>query len=220
MISKKYKKHEDLSKPDLGFFGRNEWAILGTPCDNIKKLAVHLTSALSPTWKVAYADADHQQSAVGNSQLAEEVLEYTDKIAFHRFESKEKFNTYQYRPLFNGMDVVLVNGNHFTGKNQVIVIDPKKEDSLKRKLDRLTNVQLILFTEGAAEAPAFLKEHLKGFDKIPAWSFEDFDKTAAFFQAKIKAALPPLCGLVLSGGKSLRMGQDKGQIAYHGKPQR
>src|SRR5688572_8249962 len=27
-------------------------------------------------------------------------------------------------------------------------------------------------------------------------------------------------GLILSGGKSLRMGQDKGQIAFHGKPQR
>jgi molybdenum cofactor guanylyltransferase len=27
-------------------------------------------------------------------------------------------------------------------------------------------------------------------------------------------------GLILSGGRSLRMGQDKGQITYHGKPQR
>lgn len=30
----------------------------------------------------------------------------------------------------------------------------------------------------------------------------------------------PLYGLVLSGGKSTRMGMDKGQLAYHGIPQR
>ncbi len=31
---------------------------------------------------------------------------------------------------------------------------------------------------------------------------------------------PPLYGLVLAGGRSLRMGEDKGNIAWHGKPQR
>ena len=31
---------------------------------------------------------------------------------------------------------------------------------------------------------------------------------------------PPLHGLVLAGGRSLRMGEDKGNIAWHGKPQR
>lgn len=30
----------------------------------------------------------------------------------------------------------------------------------------------------------------------------------------------PLYGLVLAGGKSLRMGQDKGKLEYHGMPQR
>ena len=34
------------------------------------------------------------------------------------------------------------------------------------------------------------------------------------------AEIPPLYGLVLAGGKSQRMGKDKGQIDYHGKPQR
>ena len=32
--------------------------------------------------------------------------------------------------------------------------------------------------------------------------------------------IAPLYGLVLSGGKSTRMGSDKGQISYHGRPQR
>ena len=36
----------------------------------------------------------------------------------------------------------------------------------------------------------------------------------------MKKETPKLYGLILSGGKSTRMGNDKGLIAYHGKPQR
>ena len=32
--------------------------------------------------------------------------------------------------------------------------------------------------------------------------------------------MPPIKGLVLAGGQSARMGEDKGEIDYHGKPQR
>ena len=34
------------------------------------------------------------------------------------------------------------------------------------------------------------------------------------------AAAPPVYGLVLIGGQSTRMGQDKSSLSYHGKPQR
>lgn len=36
----------------------------------------------------------------------------------------------------------------------------------------------------------------------------------------MKNEAPKLYGLILTGGKSTRMGNDKGLIAYHGKPQR
>jgi molybdopterin-guanine dinucleotide biosynthesis protein A len=36
----------------------------------------------------------------------------------------------------------------------------------------------------------------------------------------LEATSPPLYGLVLAGGKSTRMGQDKGEMEYHGKPHR
>ncbi|AKD05753.1 molybdenum cofactor biosynthesis protein MoaC [Pontibacter korlensis] len=41
-----------------------------------------------------------------------------------------------------------------------------------------------------------------------------------FFQGQLSQARPKLNGLVLAGGQSLRMGQDKGAMQWHGKEQR
>jgi molybdenum cofactor guanylyltransferase len=226
MNSEKHKKHAALARPDLGVFGRHEWAILGTSCGGIKELAFRLTKALSPKWNVAYVDADHKgggEEAAVPALAAGAHLAYTDKIDFHRFDRREKLDTFQYRTLFNNADLVLVNGNHFSAKSQVVVIDPKKEDSLKRKLDRLTHVELILLTEGLTEIPAFLKDHLaKTGHQFPIsnFQFSDFQKIEAFFREKMAAAVPPLKGMVLAGGKSRRMRQDKSLLEYHGMPQR
>lgn len=227
MASLTHKKHADIARPDLGNFGRNEWAILGTNCSSIKKLVFQLTEALSPAWKIAYVDADHKNADEekihgGDAQSAlahGAVLEYVDKITFHRFDVGQQLNSFQYRPHFQGMDAVLVNGNHFTARNQIVIVDPKKEDSLKRKLDRLTNVCLILLPEGVNAPYGFLKENLPDFDRIPIFQLTDFQKIESFFRRKLEEAIPPLNGLVLVGGKSRRMGTDKSKLDYHGIPQ-
>jgi molybdopterin-guanine dinucleotide biosynthesis protein A len=227
MASQIHKKHADIARPDLGFFGRNEWAFLGTNCSTIKKLAFQLTEALSPSWKIAYLDADHhsadEEEIHGrdtSSALAHRAaLEYVDKITFHRLDMEMKLNSYQYRSLFNGIDAVLVNGNHFTANKQVVVVDPRKEDSLKRKLDRLTNVELILLQEGISQPYDFLKENLPDFNKIPVLHLSDFQQVESFFRRRLAEAVPPLNGLVLVGGKSRRMGRDKSRFDYHGMPQ-
>ena len=46
------------------------------------------------------------------------------------------------------------------------------------------------------------------------------DKIAEFILGNVKLQTPKLNGLVLAGGKSTRMGKDKGSLDYHGKPQR
>ena len=219
----KHQKHTAITRPAYGTFGRNEWAIIGTPCGNVQQLANQLINALSEKWKIGYVDADHHQSAVGSQQSAVEAgaeLEYTDKISHHRFELKEKLDFFQYRPFFNNMDAVIVNGNHFKAKQQIVVIDKKKEDSLKRKLDRLTDVQLILLTEGINESYDFLKENIADINKIPVLKINEINEIVYFLKNKLNAAVPPINGLVLAGGKSQRMGKDKGMLNYHGMPQR
>lgn len=227
-MQKKHQKHANLTKPNFGNFGRNEWAIIGTPCGKIQKLAFTLIEQLSKEYKVSYVDADHQsgdaeQDEGRNPKSAMAYgasLEYTDKITFHRFDQEAKLDTYQYRQLFNEQDLVLVNGNHFKAKNQIVVIDPKKAKSLERKLDRLTNVQLILLNGEGLSIYPFLKNHLNEIEKIPVLLLDDIEAIAEFLHTKMREAIPPIYGLVLAGGKSQRMGEDKGLIDYHGKPQR
>ena len=219
----KHQKHANIPRPKLGNFARHEWAILGTPCGKIKELANALTKALSADYTIAYVDADHASAdeAAGrlNGVMGEgATLEYTDMITHHRFDRKAELNKHQYRTLFNEQDLVLVNGNHFQAERQIIVIDPKKEKSLHKRLGQLTNVGLILYTEGVSEPFGFIKEALPNWPELPQWSLSDTTRTSAFIREQM--VVPPLYGLVLAGGKSQRMGRDKGLIDYHGKPQR
>lgn len=224
---KKHQKHTKLTRPHVGFFARNEWAIIGTPCGNIKKLAFELIERLSKVYKTGYVDADHKSADTDaeagqkqNSSIAfGATMEYTDKITFHRFDTEEEIDVWQYRQQFNAQDLVFVNGNHFKAKNQIVIIDPKKEASLQKKLDRLDNVTLILLTEGQSEIYPFLSTHLKGQD-IPVLSIEDITGIVNILSTELEKTKPPVLGLVLAGGKSERMGEDKGAINYHGKPQR
>jgi molybdenum cofactor guanylyltransferase len=120
--------------------------------------------------------------------------------------------------------LLLLNGNHFEGVHQIVVLDPKKGVSLQKKLNRLTDVQLFLKmssgfgytdTDGI---PDFLKNHILNWKDIPIFNLDDIDSITAFLQSKIPK--PILNGLVLVGGKSQRMGRDKSNLDYHGKPQR
>ncbi len=222
---KVHQKHAKLTQPNLGHFGRIEWAILGTPCGNIQQLAYALTVKLQEQFRVAYVDADHksadqeaetgrnQQTALGNGAW----LEFTDKITFSRLDYDRTFTDFEHKRLFSGSDLVLVNGNHFPARRQIAVIDPRKP--LDRKLDKLTEVSLILLTSGVTEVPEFLRTHLPG-ELPPVLPWNDTQAIADFLRTEALRLIPPVKGLVLAGGKSQRMQQDKGLLRYHQMPQR
>lgn len=210
--------HDKLPRPFTGRFGRREWAIIGTPCENIQALAGGIMQELGNRWKIAYLDADHHDNETGMPQGAQ--LQYTDKIQYHRLDFKGKLSPFQYRPLFNEQDLILVNGNHFTAEKQILVIDPKKAESLEKKMDRLTDVRLVLYAEGVEALHPFLAAQMPQLAALPAFSLKDTASVATFLERELQQDIPPIYGLVLAGGKSQRMGRDKGLIDYHGMPQR
>jgi molybdopterin-guanine dinucleotide biosynthesis protein A len=216
----KHQKHAKLMRPLLGEFHRNELSILGTTCNNIRNLANKLTAELYAKYKIAYVDADHKApQSDENSVLGSGAsLEFTDKITYRSLNYKASFNPFENRNLFNEQDMVLVNGNHFHAESQIVVIDPVKP--LDQKLERLTNIQLILLADGVENIPSYLLQHLPAGAAAPILKLNDTLAISGFIDNYLMQRIPKLNGLVLAGGQSQRMQTDKGSLEYFGKSQR
>ncbi len=208
-----HQKHAKLVKPHGGQFHRYEFALLGAPCGKIQQLVEGIQQHLGPSTKLGYIDAEHQVAAPEMPGLHHHLI---DKIAFRQVDMHSEKNEYLYRPLLSDADLMLVNGNHFVAQHQVVLLSAKKKESLSRKLDRLTDV--IAFVRDDEEVYDFLKEAIPNWESLPIFPLHDPAALADFLQQAVKPA--PVKGLVLAGGKSQRMGRDKGAIDYHGKAQR
>ncbi|WP_233454816.1 NTP transferase domain-containing protein [Hymenobacter negativus] len=225
-------KHATLARPDMGEFGRHELAILGAPCGDIQTLVARLLPLLAPQLRIGYVDADH---AAGDSAAAEDAsavpskpvpyvaenglsAELVDKITYRQLNLTRALDRFSQPELLAHESVVLVNGNHFRARQQVVIVDPRKP--LDKKLDRLTDVRLILLAGGQTELPAVLLEHLSAAPLPPVLPLNDTAKIAAFIKQWYQLAVPVLRGLVLAGGRSERMQTDKGALHYHGLDQR
>lgn len=219
MISNEHKKHSDLVKPTLGNFGRIEFAVVGTTCGTIQALAADVINALSGNYNCAYIDTEHKHADTAPQQQ-HAFIEYTDKIHFSEINLKCKPDKFQYHQLFNEADLVIANGNHHEAAMQVVVIDPVKEASLKKRIQQLTDVRLFLLQENVDGIFDFIKEAVPGWQTIPVLKLQETEKIVAFFNNHLQENKPVLNGLVLAGGKSVRMGFDKTVIDWHGRQQR
>ncbi|MGI4886647.1 MAG: NTP transferase domain-containing protein [Janthinobacterium lividum] len=218
-------KHAALARPDVGEFGRHELAFLGAPCGDIQALVARLLPHLAPVLRVAYVDADHAagDAALGAPVPAKPVpvvgenglsAELVDKITYRQLNTARALDRFSQPELLAHESVVLVNGNHFRARQQVVIVDLRKP--LDKKLDRLTDVRLVLLADGQTELPAVLLAHLAGAPLPPVLPLADAAGIARFIQNWQAAAVPVLRGLVLAGGRSERMCTDKGALRYHG----
>ena len=206
VITKGHKKHVDLIRPAIGSFHRNEWAILGTDCTYIRSLAEKVMAA-EPNQKIQYIDADHHdhyEGSIGKSQKFTWQGNYDQAV--------DKFSK---AIQFQEASAVLINGNHYPGKRQIIVIDAKKEASLKKRMDQCTNVDLIILRDETAIF-SFVKDQMD-INQILIVNAKDEDLVLQEITRLLSAYTPKLKALILAGGESKRMGQDKSQLDYYGK---
>jgi molybdenum cofactor guanylyltransferase len=157
-----------FGKLDMGTFARNkqrEFALIGGDDEAIQSFAAQIAQKVAPQYRVGFThifDKNTRNRSIFG-------VEYVQKNALHHIIVEGKQGAYQYRDMFSSMDVVLVNGNHFSMEN-TIDISLQMDEILSKILRGLT--------------------------------------------------LPTIKGVVLAGGRSTRMGSDKGKLNYHGKPQR
>lgn len=146
-MEKKHQKHSSLARPNFGNFGRNEFAFVGAHCELIKDLANDLIAFFSKKYQIAYLDAAHNKSEIPEKLIAGAVIDYCDNIDYQSFNLKKTPTNFEFRRLFNEIDVLLVNGNHHASAQQIVFIDESKKASLQKRLSQLTDVQLFIFKE-------------------------------------------------------------------------
>ncbi|CAM1345787.1 NTP transferase domain-containing protein [Tenacibaculum crassostreae] len=210
-----HQKHSKLAKKHNDTFAPNEVSILGTKCGVIAGL-VHQVSKRLPKYNLGYFDASHAKDVEQNT-----ISEYT----FHhegnlQTSTSSAVNKYEQRLQFYNHDLLFINGNHYQGSKQILILDSEKEASIKKRIDQITNIQFVIKLNENTPYFDCLKEKFPTIENITSYSINEIDKITNHIHNLIQETIAPLKGLVLIGGKSTRMGTDKSELNYFGKPQK
>ena len=211
----KHQKHAKLKLRENDNFAPNEIALVGTNCTNVSNLVLKVSEKLS-RYKLAYFDASHSKDV--------EKL-YLEKYTFHHegtasISINSSVNKFNQRIQFSQYDLVFINGNHYQGAKQILILDSEKEASVLKRLNQLDNIQFIIKLTDDAVFFDFLEEKYPTIKNLKIYHINEIDKISKHTENLIKQKIAPIQGLVLAGGKSTRMGKDKGTLNFYGKNQR
>ena len=212
----RHTKHGSITKPTFGEWGRSEFAIYGTTCDQIAEI-VKIIRDLFPEKSIAYLDAHHDDE--NKNQNLFDGTQCTIHGSHGNLISPKLENKYSVKSALSDNNLVIVNGNHFQATSQIIICNSAKENSLRKRTDELTNVKLILIQENDAKVPEYVHDILgEKIEGIPVIHLGDLKSIQDFIEKQF-LPIPILNALILVGGKSSRMGKDKSRISYHGVEQ-
>ncbi|WP_298882196.1 NTP transferase domain-containing protein [uncultured Polaribacter sp.] len=212
---KKHTKHTKLTRRNNDNFAPNEIAILGTNCGVISNL-VHQVSEKLSNYKLAYFDASHAKD-VAENKLSEYVFHHEGNL---QITTSGNINKFQQRLDFAQFDYLFINGNHYQGAKQILILDEAKEASVLKRLEQLDSIQFVVKLIKDTEYFSFLEEKYPQIKNITCYTIDEIDKIANHINNLIQEKIAPVKGLVLVGGKSTRMGKDKSELNYYGKPQK
>lgn len=211
----KHYKHAKIERRITNRYAPNEIAILGSSCSRITELVGHIAERIGDHSRMAYLDASHQEGIVPPN--------YDTYISHHSGQlastKMHELNTYNERISFSQYDLLFINGNHFKGAKQILILDPAKESSIKKRLDQLDRIQFVIYLSDSPKYFDFLTERYPTIKNLKSYAIDQIDAIAKHVKNSIEQEVAPVKGLVLAGGKSERMGHDKAQIKYHGKSQ-
>ncbi len=216
MDAKKHRKHTKLSLKETGNYASCEIAILGVKCAVIANLSQDIAKKLQKTIKIGYLDASH---------YFDETAPFLDTFTFNdngilNLNAATTLNKFNARIQFLAYDLVLINGNHYQGNQQIVILDNDKEASIIKRIDQITDIKFLIKLQDNSKIFDCLKNKFPEINSLPIYNITDIESIANHIEALTNAHIPALNGLVLAGGKSVRMGKDKGLLAYHGEAQR
>ncbi len=202
---KKHHKHPPLKRPEIGNYHKLEWAIYGTTCGAIEAFYNSIHAHFSNEYRLTYVDADHGDS-VKDTSLQVGKKQYKQNHIFEANSFDDKLNLALSQAVF-------INGNHYPGQRQIVIINPEKKDSLYRRVEQLDNIELVIKEDEDSEIYDFVQAKMTedSLVLLQNQTKEIFD----FFGQGIVNAKAPLKALILAGGKSTRMKEDKSKLKYH-----
>lgn len=212
----RHRKHAKLTRRDISNFATNEMAILGSKCSVIKNLVADISREMAGRIRLAYADASHD--------MAKEPETYSS-YTFHpagelQVQAAYRQNPYTDKVLFTSYDLLLINGNHYPGAQQILILDEEKRESVRKRLDQLGNVRFLISAHRSPEIFDFLLERHPYLANLSVYPITEIQAISDHIRSLVELKTAPVKGLVLAGGQSLRMGKDKGLLDYFGKSQR
>lgn len=211
----KHRKHAKLKLRENDNFAPNEIAIVGTKCGVISDLVFKISKNLG-SYKIAYLDASHTEE-IGKNDL--------DTFTYHtagtsQISKTTEINKFNQRIEMAAYDFLFINGNHYQGAKQLLILDNEKEASVLKRLPQLNNIAFIIKLTKDAKYFDFLATQNPQIKNLHCYQINEIEKISLHIKKLIKEKIVPIQGLVLIGGKSTRMGTDKSSLKYYGKAQR
>lgn len=212
----KHKKHTKLIRRYFGNYAPNEIAFLGTKCSIISDLVQNIVENLQKSTKIAYLDASHSKE-ITIPKIDNFTFNASGKLGIAKAETMNRYNDKIY---FSEYDFLFINGNHYQGEQQILILDKEKENSVLKRIDQLNNIQFIILLNNDTKIFDFLIKKDPSIQNLKIYTISEIDKISQHIENLIQQKIAPVQGLVLAGGKSVRMGSDKGLLNFHGKTQR
>ena len=211
----KHQKHTNLTRKKNGNFAASEISILGAKCSIISDLVDQFSKSLT-NYNLAYFDASHAKN-VEKNVLTDFTFHHDGNLSI---TTSSPVNEYAQRIQFTQFDFVFINGNHYPGEKQIVLLDPFEYFSINKRIDQISEIQFFIKLTQEIEPFQSLKDAFSSWREIPCYHINDIEIITKHISKLISETVPKSKGLVLTGGKSIRMGTDKSELNYHGKPQK
>lgn len=158
---------------------------------------------LSHRYKIGYIKHDAHQFSMDKEgkdtftqfQAGANIVYINDKSHCALVSRGESLNLEN--EIFKTCDLVLVEGYKDSDLKKIVLLDDNNLMTEKIKNNEVQNILKIVKKDER----------------------DDIDSIITLIEDEMKKSIPELYGLILAGGKSSRMGQDKTSISYHKKPQ-
>ncbi len=211
-MEKKHRKHAKLTKPTCERWAKIDVGVFGSDCSVIEDFCGELAASLPLS--TVYVDTDHASFDNPSFSNQHQKSFSTTHIETSLTLSLHSGNDAGYSAQKLRHQLGLVNANHFEVERTILLYSEKKKASILKRTHQLDACFAVVLAEGD-QLPDEIKTKLSA-----TCAFISINELSPLLQ-QINSFCPPakIYGLVLAGGKSTRMGQDKTLLNLHGKPQ-